>query len=348
MEPQAKNERLAKQPQDHPVSPQATTSTHHKRRRRMLTAMAALGGGMVATTLAKAERVQAADGDALIVGTRSVGSSPGGSTQLDAHVPNDPGVRIINGDVTSEVIEHFADGVQGYATGANTFGAFGANNDPGGAGVVGISSGGMGLLGISTDSIGAGGTSESGTGVAATSSTGVALTALSALNDAGEFFGSVFIDGMLTVTGAVSAAVAHPDGGLRRTYALSSPENWFEDVGTSTLVAGATTVKLADDFAAVVRSDDYHVFITPEGDSNGLYVSSKSSTGFAVREQQGGKSTLPFSYRVVARLINKPGRRLDKVAVPGRSPQLKQLTLATPANTKLGQSRQLDRPYRRK
>ena len=46
---------------------------------------------------------------------------------------------------------------------------------------------------------------------------------------------------------------------------------------------------------------DYHVFLTPNGDSNGLYVAAKSTTSFEIREQGGGTSNIAFDYRIVAR-----------------------------------------------
>jgi hypothetical protein len=48
---------------------------------------------------------------------------------------------------------------------------------------------------------------------------------------------------------------------------------------------------------AADQSVSYMVFITPEGDNRGLYVTQKSGSGFEVRESQGGHSTLPFNYR---------------------------------------------------
>ncbi len=61
---------------------------------------------------------------------------------------------------------------------------------------------------------------------------------------------------------------------------------------------------------------DYHIFLTPRGDSNGLYVSGLTSSGFEVREQKGGASSLDFDYRVVARRKDIPGPRLEKVKLP--------------------------------
>jgi len=92
---------------------------------------------------------------------------------------------------------------------------------------------------------------------------------------AGDFYGDVFIHGNSTATGTKSAIVPHPDGSHRALYCVESPECWFEDFGAARLVDGTVTVHLDPDFAAVVHSDAYHVFLTPAGDSNGLYVSSK-------------------------------------------------------------------------
>src|SRR5262249_59359174 len=118
---------------------------------------------------------------------------------------------------------------------------------------------------------------------------------------AGLFQGNVQIQGNLTVTGSFpkSAAVPHPDGSYRRLYCQEAPEPWFEDFGQGQLVTGRATVRLDPDFAPLVRGEEYGVFLTPEGDSKGLYVSSKSPISFEVREQQGGTSTLAFRHRLV-------------------------------------------------
>jgi hypothetical protein len=76
-------------------------------------------------------------------------------------------------------------------------------------------------------------------------------------------------------------------------YCQESPEPWFEDFGRGTLDQGRAEIALDPDFVGVVKGDDYDVFLTPYGDSKGLYVSSKGSGKFAVAEQQGG----PASWR---------------------------------------------------
>jgi hypothetical protein len=78
-------------------------------------------------------------------------------------------------------------------------------------------------------------------------------------------------------------------------------------------VNGKAKVAIDAQFAAVVRGG-YHIFLTPYGDSNGLYVSQRTSKTFVVQEQKAGKSTLRFSYRIVARRKDIAGKRLEKVA----------------------------------
>jgi len=134
---------------------------------------------------------------------------------------------------------------------------------------------------------------------------------------AGGFAGPVLVVGDFTATGgAKSAAVPHPDGTHRRLYCMESPESWFEDFGKGRLANGRGEVKLDADFSTLVHGDDYHIFLTPRGDSNGLYVNGLTSSGFEVREQKGGASSLDFDYRVVAKRKDIPGPRLEKVKLP--------------------------------
>ena len=45
-------------------------------------------------------------------------------------------------------------------------------------------------------------------------------------------------------------------------------------------VRGVARVNLDPDFAALVKTNRYHVFITPCDDSNGLFVARRSKGGF--------------------------------------------------------------------
>jgi hypothetical protein len=140
---------------------------------------------------------------------------------------------------------------------------------------------------------------------------------------AGVFAGPVDVLGKLTVTGDLvvwgmgkSAAARHTDGSHRLLYCTESPESQFEDFGEAQLVKGRAQVRLDRDFAGVADTRHYHVFLTPYGDSKGLYVSGRNRQGFVVREQGGGVSRIRFSYRIVARRRNATAKRFQKVSAP--------------------------------
>jgi len=84
-----------------------------------------------------------------------------------------------------------------------------------------------------------------------------------------------------------------------------------EDFGEAQLVNGQAVVGLDRTFASTIdRSRSYLVFVTPEGDCNGLYVTGKSSGAFTVRELRGGRSTVAFQYRIVAHPYRDDSGRL--------------------------------------
>jgi hypothetical protein len=120
--------------------------------------------------------------------------------------------------------------------------------------------------------------------------------------------------GNLTCTGQVKTLATTSKSRMVETYAVQSPENWMEDFGSGTLTNGVATVAVDPAFAETVSaSADYHVFLTPNGDSKGLYVTAKSATSFEVHESGGGTSTLAFDYRIVAKRLGHEGERLVDV-----------------------------------
>jgi hypothetical protein len=139
---------------------------------------------------------------------------------------------------------------------------------------------------------------------------------------AGVFVGPVDVMGDLTVTGnqvvwgTKSAAAKHTDGTHRLLYCVESPESQFEDFGEARLVKGRAKIRLDRDFAAVADTRHYHVFLTPYGDSNGLYVFNRNRNGFEVREQGGGTSAVRFSYRVVAKRKHVTLKRFQRITLP--------------------------------
>ncbi len=122
---------------------------------------------------------------------------------------------------------------------------------------------------------------------------------------AGGDFGTCDVDnnGNLACDGTKSAVVP-VDGGSRKValYAMEAPENWFEDFGSGQLSNGSARIKLEPTFAQTVNTDlDYHVFLTPRGECEGLYVTGLTPTGFEVRELHHGSSSVAFDYRIVAK-----------------------------------------------
>src|SRR5215470_1574838 len=192
-----------------------------------------------------------------------------------------------------------ATGVDGRGTGTGTFGVVGVG---GVAGVWGGNSmsGGIGVVGVSGPAIG------------------------SVTPWAGRFDGSVQVNGALWVNGPLlvtgtpkSSVVPHPDGSQRVMHAVEAPESWFEDVGRAQLRNGTAHVEVDPDFAAVSGlGDDYHVFLTPEGPSNALYVSDRTPAGFEVREQGEGTSEISFSYRIMTKRGDIRAGRLEPIGLP--------------------------------
>jgi hypothetical protein len=121
--------------------------------------------------------------------------------------------------------------------------------------------------------------------------------------------------GDVACTGEVGAD-ASVDSGARKVslYAMQSPENWFEDFGSGTLSSGAATIPIDPTFAQTVNAEaGYRVFLTPDGDCQGLYVSQKSASSFEVRELGGGRSNVAFDYRIVAKRTGYENVRLADV-----------------------------------
>ena len=128
--------------------------------------------------------------------------------------------------------------------------------------------------------------------------------------------GGCYIDwkGNLVCTGSKSAAVQLPDNRWVRLYAVESPENWFEDFGSGTLSNGSASVALEPTFReTVTSSQDYHVFLTPRGECEGLYIAGTSTAGFEVRELHHGRSNIAFDYRIVVRRKGYENIRMENV-----------------------------------
>jgi len=213
-------------------------------------------------------------------------------------------------------------GVYGQSSGASTTGAYSGN-----AGVWGDTGGGSeafsGVLGSADDNNAGSFVNNSGSD---TTIGGVTLYAENFTTDgaslvffaAGAFSGdscTIDVDGDLSCSGTVGGAVRAGDSARNvMVHAVQSPENWFEDFGSGTLAHGAATVALDPTFASTVNTTaDYHVFLTPKGDCQGLYVTNETATSFGVRELGAGGSNVAFDYRIVAKRAGYENQRLEDV-----------------------------------
>jgi hypothetical protein len=213
------------------------------------------------------------------------------------------------------------------------------------SGVSGISSEGAGVRGFSDRLVGVQGSSERGKGVEGTGSTigvhgssttgqgvvgqagrGIGVHALSdglALLAEGRRFaadlrGDVVVRGRFLVTGAKSAVVPAPGGGLQQLYCVEAPEPWFEDLGEAVLVDGQARVELDPRYAAAIAGK-YQVHLTPYGAAL-LWVAERKADHFVVRTTAlaGVRSarSVRFCWRVVARRGDIKGPRFAKVELP--------------------------------
>ncbi len=274
-----------------------------------------------------------------------------------------------------EAIGTTSDGLNAYSTSAA--GVFAQSTS--GIGVHGISSSSEGVYGTSSSGSGVHGQSTSSYGVVAGSSsfdglyatggnaidavgtsrgvdasgyvayqgqtTNAGGLALSLYSNTGASIAYIDNSGNLALAGSVSPLVATRGGAVARTYVAKSTMQTIEDFGSGAIVNGTGSVRLDPAFAQTIDGSGYQVFLTADGDNRGLYVAQKTATGFVVRETQGGRSSLAFDYRIVAREYGHAAERTSvassatafgaprlgpSAAAPARPP------LAEPRNRKTG------------
>jgi hypothetical protein len=170
-----------------------------------------------------------------------------------------------------------------------------------GTGVNAASSSGYGVLGQSNSNYGVVGVTNSGNGVYGQVNTANQAGVVGRQEDSSGNW-ALYGFGNIGATGTKSSVV-HVDNGARQValYAVEAPGVWFEDYGSGHLVSGVATVKIEPTYAQTVNTGvEYHVFLTPDGECEGLYVTARTSTSFEVRELHQGKSNVGFDYRIIA------------------------------------------------
>ena len=217
-----------------------------------------------------------------------------------------------------------------YGQSLSGVGVIGTSGD--GAGIYGFSTTSSGIYGVSPNNVGIFGQGTRNAGVFGTSPVygvwgrtasgfginGEATAAgIGVYGRAGSGGWAGYFEGNVYVTGRVVQA-----GGAAPQAATTEVA---DAVGRAKLAEGRATVAIDAQVAATLGGD-YHVFLTEYGESRGLYVSGQGPTSFEVRERQGGTSSVPFSYRVVAAqgagaaARPEPGRRGESTPSPERGP----------------------------
>ena len=125
---------------------------------------------------------------------------------------------------------------------------------------------------------------------------------------------SVDVSGNLFCTGTLEEAVNAKGNRKIGLYTMQSSEEWIEDFGSGALVGGVATIPMESRFAKTISGQaNYHVFLTPAGDCDGLYIANRTATSFEVRELKSGTSSVQFDYRIVAHRKGYESARLPDV-----------------------------------
>jgi len=287
-------------------------------------------------------------------GTGVLGFGGGRAGQGVAGIGADSGPGVVgvggnfNKESTADGVQGFGQGtfsgVAGWGGGKSGSGVFGAGGGPNGAGVHGQgASSGPGVFGTAAGFHGIVGTTAAAkfggvfgnaTATGAAGIYGSTVDSTTKTNVASAYAG--YFDGnMVVVHGVKSAAVPHQDGTYRLLYCMESPESWFEDFGEGTLTGGRADVRLDPDFAAVVETSGYHVFLTAHTiESEALAVIERRADTFVVMERNRGASNGTFSWRLVAKRKDVAAERLAKIQLltPAALPAASDRAVAEPAH----------------
>ena len=240
-------------------------------------------------------------------------------------------------------------GVYGYAsaTSGSNIGVYGESKSPSGHGVYGeanatsgtptgvfggtTSPNGYAVFGWATATYG----TNYGVYARSDSSSGYGIYGYNSAGGwAGYFLGKVHVQGQFTTSGSKPCVQPIDNGKKVLLYAMESPEIWFEDFGTGQLVNGQAVVRIERVFAQTANIESgYLVFLTPNGECQGLYISRKDRDSFEVRELGGGTSSITFDYRIVAKRRGYEDVRFEEFTEPEKSPAEVKLPIERKAAT---------------
>ncbi|HXW76592.1 MAG TPA: hypothetical protein VEJ20_04205, partial [Candidatus Eremiobacteraceae bacterium] len=214
-------------------------------------------------------------------------------------------------------------GVEGYST--DNSGVYGFSDNSTGVYGLALSSDNFGVVGFeaSSEALSTGGVygyDQDGTGVWGEGTYALVGYCVGSDLDGLSVLTSGTVEYFIDCTGATGTVVQGRQGGYAVATTPESTQRVIEDYGEARLTDGAASVPLDAAFAATISDrTPYLVFVTPDGNTTGLYVAGKTTTGFTVREVNGGHSSLTFDYRIVAKPAFDRHPRMTLSASPPRA-----------------------------
>jgi hypothetical protein len=144
--------------------------------------------------------------------------------------------------------------------------------------------------------------------------------------------GNEVLAGKFTMNGSPLVRTQGTLGHYVTTFGARSSMPTLEDMGEARLANGQSYVAMDRAFAGTIDPNvKYMVFLTPEGDSHGLFVSAQTNRGFTVKENGGARSTLAFNYRILAKPYDTAAMRLPGIQA---RPGVARATVSSPAKVK--------------
>ena len=123
--------------------------------------------------------------------------------------------------------------------------------------------------------------------------------------------GNAHVNGLIYTNGSCTKGCDRTHGDRVVSYAAQSSAPMLDDVGEGRLAGGQARIAIDPSLArAIDPSAPYVVFVSPEGQSRGLYVTNRTPGGFTVAENDGGRSSISFGYRIVAKPYGVNAARL--------------------------------------
>ena len=128
----------------------------------------------------------------------------------------------------------------------------------------------------------------------------------------GDRFG-LYADGLMVTNKVYTMVNEGHNGNKVANYASSSTTADITSKGVGTLVNGVAQINFDRNFSSLAASDKpIIVTVTPMGETKGVYTTTITKNGFAVKENLSGTSNVSFSWIAVAEKTGYVGHSLPK------------------------------------